>query len=210
MKVTDKTKLKIALPVNLAIVFMEIIAAVMSWQDYAWGMFQFYTQDSNLLALAACAVLALYQIRALRYGSEIPLWAMQFKYFAVCCLSVTFLVVIFVLMPMMGGMWLMEGTMLYHHLLCPLAAFFGFVFAEKGADIKTKSVCIAMIPTVIYALTLIVLNLLHIVEGPYPFLKVYEQSVLMSIVWFVLIIGGAWLIAMGVFKLYRHKGKDKI
>ena len=41
---------------NLAMVVLEIISAAMSWRQLGVWMFQFYTQGSNLLALAACAL----------------------------------------------------------------------------------------------------------------------------------------------------------
>ena len=114
---SEKTALRAALMLNLAVVVMEIVSAAMSWRQLNLGMFMFYTQDSNILACAACALLAAFQIRALRTGADIPVWAQRLKYAAVCCLSVTFLVVVLVLAPMSGGAYgvmLLSGTMLYH------------------------------------------------------------------------------------------------
>ena len=52
-----------------------------------------------------------------------------------------------------------------------------------------------MLPTLIYALILMALNLMRVVEGPYPFLRVYEQPVYMSIIWVIVILGSAYGIA---------------
>ena len=36
---------------------------------------------------------------------------------------------------------------------------------------------------------------MRVVEGPYPFLRVYEQPVYMSIIWVIVILGSAYGIA---------------
>jgi len=45
-------------------------------------------------------------------------------------------------------------------------------------------------------LTKIILNVLKIVEGPYPFLRVYEQPILHSIIWTILILAITYAIAL--------------
>ena len=52
--------------------------------------------------------------------------------------------------------------------------------------------------TLIYAAIFITLNILKVYEGPYPFLMVYKQPVYMSIIWFILIVGGAFGIGKGI------------
>lgn len=208
----NKRNLKISLTLNIIIVIMEIIGLIMSIVQMQWGMFQFYTQDSNLVAMAACAVLALYQIAILRgKKKKIPSWVTAFKYVAVCLVSVTFLVVIFVLAPLNGNgiesykLMLLKGTMLYHHFLCPILAFVSFLFFENDNMIMRKYTKIAVLPTIIYAVTAVILNVMHVMQGPYPFLMVYNQPVYMSVVWFVVIVGGAYLIACGIRKIKKGR-----
>ena len=204
---SEKTALRAALMLNLAVVVMEIVSAAMSWRQLSLGMFMFYTQDSNILACAACALLAAFQIRALRTGAEIPVWAQRLKYAAVCCLSVTFLVVVLVLAPMSGGAYgvmLLSGTMLYHHLLCPLAAFLGFVLFEKRPALRRIDALLPTLLTLVYAVVLTALNIARVLDGPYPFLRVYVQSVHASIFWALAILGGAEMLAWGVFALHSR------
>lgn len=204
---SEKTALRAALMLNLAVVAMEIVSAAMSWRQLNLGMFIFYTQDSNILACAACALLAAFQIRALRTGADIPVWAQRLKYAAVCCLSVTFLVVVLVLAPMSGGAYgvmLLSGTMLYHHLLCPLAAFFGFVLFEKRPALRRIDALLPTLLTLVYAVVLTALNIARVLDGPYPFLRVYAQSVHASILWALAILGGAEMLAWGVFALHSR------
>ena len=204
---SEKTALRAALMLNLAVVVMEIVSAAMSWRQLNLGMFIFYTQDSNILACAACALLAAFQIRALRTGADIPVWAQRLKYAAVCCLSVTFLVVVLVLAPMSGGAYgvmLLSGTMLYHHLLCPLAAFFGFMLFEKRPALRRIDALLPTLLTLVYAAVLTALNIARVLDGPYPFLRVYAQSVHTSILWALAILGGAEMLAWGVFALHSR------
>lgn len=207
---TEKTALRAALALNLAIVVLEIIGAVMSWRQLGFWMFQYYTQDSNLLALAACALLAAFQLRALRTGAAIPLWAQRLKYAAVCCLSVTFIVVVLVLAPMSGGAYglmLLEGTMLSHHLLCPLAAFFGFMLFEKKPALRRVDAFLPAALTFLYAAVLTALNIAHIVDGPYPFLRVYAQSVPASVLWALAMLGGAEMLSWGLYALRSRRAQ---
>lgn len=204
---SEKTALRAALMLNLAVVVMEIVSAAMSWRQLNLGMFMFYTQDSNILACAACALLAAFQIRALRTGADIPVWAQRLKYAAVCCLSVTFLVVVLVLAPMSDGAYgvmLLSGTMLYHHLLCPLAAFLGFMLFEKRPALRRIDALLPTLLTLVYAVVLTALNIARILDGPYPFLRVYAQSVNASILWALAILGGAEMLAWGVFALHSR------
>ena len=44
---------------------------------------------------------------------------------------------------------------------------------------------------IITNIVLVIFNLLKIVDGPYPFLQIYNQSIIASILWFIAIVGGA-------------------
>lgn len=204
---SEKTALRAAFTLNLALIAMELIGAAMSWRQLGIWTFQYYTQDSNLLALIACALLAAFQLRSLRTGAAIPRWVQRLKYAAVCCLSVTFVVVVLVLAPMSGGAYramLLEGTMLYHHLLCPIAAFSGFMLFERKPALRRIDALLPFILTVLYAAVLTALNIARVVDGPYPFLRVYAQSVGQSIAWALAVIGGTEMLSWGLYALHSR------
>ena len=216
MEKTLKTKTIVAFAVNICIAVMEIIASiiggVLHLKDYGLKIFFFYTQDSNLFLFVACVIMAVIQAQML-WGKrkEVPLWAQRVKYMATCAVSLTFLVVIFVLIPLAGlnsavDKLFMEAK-LYHHFLCPLIACLSFVILEKQPELQFKDTLYALIPTAVYAVIMTILNILRVVEGPYPYFKVYEQSVFMSCVWFVVILGAAYGIAVGVYFLDKIKKK---
>ncbi|MCH3971732.1 MAG: hypothetical protein LKE53_03010 [Oscillospiraceae bacterium] len=205
----------IALACSLAIVVMEIVSACMSWSEHGVRMFTFYTEDSNLLALAACGVYSYFLIREIAKGREIPVWATMFKYIGTCCLMLTFLVVVCILAPMLGGArgyqaMLLENSMLYHHLICPLVALASCLFADADPLPVKRAALYAMVPTLVYAAVIIVLNICRALSGPYPFLMVYRQPWWASVLWCVGIIGFAYVIALALAALRgrTHSGKQ--
>ncbi|MCH4191359.1 MAG: hypothetical protein LKF52_03540 [Butyrivibrio sp.] len=167
-----------------------------------FGMFTFYTVDSNIFAMVVCTVYAAFLIRRAISEKKIPEQIQMAKYMAVCCLTVTFLMVVLVLAPMVGKdgyqILLLSGEMKFHHLLCPLLAGMSFFLSDHIPFKPGKAARVAILPTAGYAAVTVILNLLHIISGPYPFLKVYEQPVAVSVLWFALIFCGAYGVAWGI------------
>ena len=202
----EKRTLWISLILNLTIVGMELYASGNSFSRNGTGMFRFYTEDSNLLALFACLLLAVFTVRALCGRQKVPQWVMAVKYTAVCCLSLTFLVVVCVLAPMAGGLegyrvMLLTDSMLFQHLLCPVLALVSFLIFEREPKLSRRHILFALLPTALYALVTILLNLLRLLSGPYPFLMVYAQPVWASILWCIGILGAAGALCALVFRL---------
>ncbi|MDD3214227.1 MAG: hypothetical protein PHY64_11165, partial [Eubacteriales bacterium] len=183
---------------NAAIILLELQGLRLSVQAFGVSLVQFYTQDSNLLALAASLTLVFALLKNGKDGS-IPKWVSLFNYMAACCLAVTFVVVVCVLSPMEGEggytVMLLSGSMLYHHLLCPVLMLFSFVVLEPAPSPARKYALVALAPTAIYAAAAIALNLVGVLDGPYPFLHVTTQPVYESVLWFAVILGGAYAIA---------------
>lgn len=201
----NRKKTIVSIIFNGLIVIMEIISLIMGfllrWNEYKLKAFLFYTQDSNLFALIACSVMTFSQIRCLsKKQITAPKYACRMKYMAACALSLTFLVVLFILIPLAGfdsfSDKLFADTKLYHHFLCPILTVISFLYFEDYHDLTLKDATYAIIPTFTYALIMIMLNILHIIDGPYPYLRVYNQPIYMSIFWCFFILIGAYVIAM--------------
>ena len=115
---------------------METVAIPLSWSGVQEQMFSFYTELSNLFAMAVCLAVALCQLRALCTGGEMPAWARTLKYVVTCCLMLTFLTVVFVLAPMYAPdghyVMLLTSSMLYNHFLNPVLAFLSFTLLERA------------------------------------------------------------------------------
>ena len=192
-----KRKNKIAIILNILIIILEIVGLVISTKSGGRLLIEYYTEDSNILLLIAASIYTLYLLNK----KKIPRWLSILKHMAVLGVAITFLVVVFILAPMYNfnyGWMLFGGAMAYHHTLCPILAIISYIFFENN-KIKKKDIPYTMIFTFAYTIILIICNILHIIEGPYPFLLIYKQPVYMSILWILIIDGGAYLLSKGLY-----------
>ena len=214
----SKKRLQMAFMVNVLVAAMEIVAVVKGllteWKTLQ-EVFNFYTHDSNFLALAACTVMAVDQsMRLLGEKKEPSRLAMRLKAMATGALTLTFLVVLFVLWPMngleSGNFWFLDSLNIYHHTLCPLLCICSFIFLEDYTSFGKREALDTMLITLLYGIIMVVLILTGTVtEAPYPFLQVNEQSVGMSILWFVVLMGGSYLISLGLIALNHRAQQGK-
>lgn len=183
-----------SLALNLIIVVFEIIAFIVSYICYHRISFEYYTEDSNILLMICCSIFAYYIIT----GKSIPKWLHVFKYIVTTCVAITFMVVVFILAPMYSfnyPLLMFSGTMLFHHTICPILAIITFLCYDNLKLYKKKDIYLSLSFTFIYAIVAIILNILKVLEGPYPFLMVRTQPILISIIWVIVIIGFAAVIS---------------
>lgn len=201
------SKLYCAFIINILIIIMELFAFLVCYKESGFACFKYYTQDSNLFLMFTSL---LYVISLLICDKKIPHFVSLLKYAATTSVVITFLTVVTILAPVMGGYkaMLLDGTMLIHHLICPIFAFVTFVFFEKHNLNGLKDALISMIFTCLYGVVAITLNVLKIMDGPYPFLKVYDQTILMSIFWLILMMGSSYLITVLIGNL-NHAYNNK-
>ena len=100
--------------------------------------------------------------------------------------------------------------MLYQHTLCPVLAAVSLFAWESAERLPRHEIRNALIPTLVYALVILLLNLCRVVEGPYPFLMVYAQPWYASVLWCAVILGIAALLAWGVLTLHNYLGRKVI
>lgn len=213
-KFADTVRRLLSIALNLFIVWAEPIALPMSWD---WGkeqMFIFYTEDSNILSACICAMVAVGQLVCIFTGRELPHWLHTLKYIATCCLTMTFLTVVFVLGPYcadQGGVvfLLTESSMLYHHLLNPLCAFVSFVLLEREPKLPARCVPLALVPTMLYGSVALWANYQRLITGPYPFLLVYQQTTRRTVLWCAAILAMNLLYAWLVWWLGGNRRKKR-
>lgn len=194
--------------VNALLIYWEIIGLVLNIQQYGVGLFVYYTQLSNILAMLTSLLLIIYTAI-----DKSPRWLRFLRYQTTCCLTITFLVVLFLFAPpdnYQNSFFI--GSAYYHHLLCPILTFISFLILEKGTKITLKDTLCSLIPTIVYGLVLIPLNILGKVNGPYFFLEFHKQPVQTCIVWLFLVLIAAYLIGLmikaGSNLLSRYEKKN--
>ena len=191
---------------NLILFVLAVVGAVMNISNNPAGeSFVYYTQDSNIFLGIASGIYCVAAIGAYRRRDyQIPFWVQVLKYLSVCCIAVTFIVVLCILLPMcipvgLAKWILIEDSKLFQHILSPVIALAGFLLIEHKPELPFKMTFIALIPTCIYAAVIYPLNILRMVDGPYPFLQVYDLGPVMSVVWFFIILAVSYLLAFLVW-----------
>ncbi len=163
--------------ISLAVILLECRGLYISIRARKWKILAFYTQLSNLCALGASIAFVLSE------GT----WVTVLRYLSVCMLTMTFLVTLFVLVPMGGGFrkLMLSGNGLYHHTLCPLLSVSSYIFLEPHAGFLILPAVI----TLVYGLFMIWLNWLGRYDGPYPFFRIRRQGIALTAVWVGVLLG---------------------
>ncbi|WP_296885596.1 hypothetical protein [uncultured Methanobrevibacter sp.] len=188
----------VGIALNVLLVVLEVIALIQYWNANGSLNFIYYTIDSNIFVLIASV---LYLITR----KNVPKAVQLVKYSSALSVLITFLIVVFVLYPMSNFdfefLFLKDSAFLLH-VVCPVMATVSFLFFEKSSlDNSFKNNLRSLYFTIVYAIVLISLNILKVVSGPYPFLKVYEQPVFMTVLWLAGILAFAFILSRILMKL---------
>ena len=175
--------------INLILLVLEARGLFLSLPGRRWKALIFYTQLSNLMTVIASALLVLL--------GQLP-WVTALRYLSVCMLIMTFFVTTCVLIPMGGDAkrLLLTGNGLYHHLLCPILSAASYLLIEKHAG--APAILLPVILTLIYGLVMLYLNKKKLVDGPYPFFRVYEQTAAATVLWVLVLMCAVGAISAGV------------
>ena len=204
-----------SLALNLAIVYMETIALPISFSFGAEIVVTMYTELSNMFNAAVCALVAMFQLVNLFTGWDLPRWLKRLKFLSTSCLAMTFLTVVFILAPMYedGNGWyimLFTGSMLYHHFLNPVLAILSLVLFERLPRLPLRQVWWALVPTILYGLYDLHGNITGAIDGPYPFMRVYDQTIQETLMWFTIILVTNLLYAFLLWWLGGNGRKSKV
>ena len=186
---------------NILFMFFEVVSLAWMMGQLGYSSFIYYTILSNLFALIMGMIYFYYS-----YRKKIPKVISLLRLTSVLSLAVTFLVALFILTPSMkfNFKFMYGGMNFFLHLVNPILLFIIYLIYDKKVKFTTKELLYVNILTYIYGLIMLPLNILKVVDGPYPFLQVYNQSIFASILWSILIVGGTTGLGM---LLYRIKKK---
>ena len=172
--------------------------------------FSYYTFLSNLMGMAASVLFVLSFSRRFRNLTKAKT---ILRFYATCMLSFTFLIVIFVLTPMamsveMDPSFLFTGFAAFtQHIANPVISFISFVFFEDNRSLKKKQPLLIMLISMCYAFILIALNIIRVVDGPYPFFQVYSFPLHSIILWIIVLAIFNYLIDHLIYLAGRKKLK---
>ncbi len=191
-------KKRLDIIIHILIIILEVLGFIRAIRHEGRLAIEFYTDLSNLMALITSILYLIFRKKDNRIINGM-------YFITATMLSITLLVVIFVLGPMYSFdyKWLLlQGSHLIMHFICPILFIVVYLFYKKHNDNKYLPVIV----TIIYGVVLIILNILKIVDGPYPFLKVYDQSIFMSILWGIILISVSLIVSILLIKLNKKVG----
>ena len=176
--------------VNCAVIILEIIGLWISISDRKREIFVYYTQLSNIITLIASVVLV-------STGSNEV--SVTLRYLSSCMLTMTFLITLFVLVPMGAGFkrMMLSGNGLYHHTLCPVLSVASYIMLEEHSHLWMLPVIL----TFVYGVVMLVLNAKDKYDGPYPFFRVHDQSKAATVMWMAVLTGIIAVISTVISKL---------
>ena len=209
-------KLKISIALNFLNIILETTGFIVRFILYGTrDLFKYYTRDSSLFLLIATVIMFIFELLYYYKSKKISKWVYTLKYTAVGLTTLTFLTVLFVLGPQMStymgfggayGFLLLYGDCLFQHFLCPVVGFISFVFFESEYKLTIIDSLIALIPTVIYSIIIIILVALNVVTPPYFFFDINSQTVFMEIFWLALLLG----VIFGFYVLIRFINNKRV
>ena len=191
-------KKRIDIVIHILIIILEVLGFIRAIRHEGRLAIEFYTDLSNLMALITSILYLIFRKKENKIVNSM-------YFITATMLTITLLVVIFVLGPMYSFdyKWLLlQGSHLVMHFICPILFIVVYLFYKKRKDNKYLPVIV----TIIYGVVLIILNILKVVDGPYPFLKVYDQSIFMSILWGIILISVSLIISILLIKLNKKVG----
>ena len=202
----------VAFIINLFIIAAELSVIIIKLPRSGPSAFRYYTLLSNLMGMAAGIVFMLSFFSG--FKRLVPAKTIL-RFYATCMLAFTFIIVTAVLTPMAMSVN-MDPSFLYlghdaflQHLAHPVLSFVSFVFLEDNRTLKKKQPSIMLLLTLCYAVVLILLNAVRIVDGPYPFLQIYNNPVWVTILWITGLSGFNYLMNFLIYKAgtrhLRHK-----
>ena len=181
---------------NLILLALALVGLWVSFSKGGWKSFTYYTVLSN--AAAALSALCL-----LLFGQSG--WITLLRYLATCMLTMTCLVTVFILLPLLGkqylGVLLWFPSGIFVHVLCPIVSFYSYIFLEQ--HVPPAAILLPAAATLLYGVIFLILNAKRKFDGPYPFFRVHDQSRSATVLWITLLVLLITGISCGICVLAR-------
>lgn len=180
---------------NFILLMLEIIALIHDVYAFKFGLFEWYTVDSNVLQLLVSGLIVYYLLK----GKPFPKFVTVMHFVSAVGLTVTFLIAAFVLAPD-GGIpyYFLRDVAPINHFIGPLLSVVSLLFLEKTEKLPIRIILWPAAASLFYGIVALILNALKIMDGPYFFLQVYEQSAGVIVTWFGIIA----VLCLGLALLY--------
>ena len=192
---------KAVITINTIIVILEIVALIHDCYAFGIRLFEWYTVDSNVLQLVVSALILRFTLK----GEDIPKFVTTMHFVSAVGLTVTFIIAAFVLAPQGGvAYYFLSDVAPINHFIGPLLSVISLIFLEKVEKLSIKVIIWPAVMSLIYGVICLILNAVHMLDGPYFFLQIHEQSATTIILWFAIIAVLCVGLAALYYKLKRY------
>lgn len=114
--------------------------------------FCMFTVNSNILAALTMTLVVPYAVDGLRrHYYHVPIWVSRLVLSGATCVTLTFLVSLFILAPVKGFLLIFSGSRFFLHFVCPVLTFLVYCFCMTVQPISRADALAATIPVLIYA-----------------------------------------------------------
>lgn len=204
---TQRTKRSVFI-LHLVLVVLEIIAARYMLAKEGLPVFRYYTVDSNVLQL----FVSLWYLVCLIRKKDIPSVLAVLHLVSAVCLTVTFMIAAFVLMPQSTfAYYFLENVAPINHFLGPVLSLISLMLSD--VQIPKKALFAPSVATILYGGVALILNMAGVLKGPYFFLEINTTPLKTVVLWFAVI----FLLCIGLARAYmalhrflcRHRKGDR-
>ena len=176
---------KLALGSNILLIVLASLGLYFSIVDK--NAFLYYSDNVGMFALSSSIIYVIIVLAK----KEPNFLCLALRYVSTACLVLT-LVGTFYVTTTTGENYLdsfIKGSHLFNNLLCPIVSFVSFTMFEGDRRLnKKKTIWYALIPTVIYAIIMLVCNVSNTFTGPYSFMMINDNPVYVTVVVFIVTI----------------------
>lgn len=182
---------------NILLAFLEIIGFYIVIFKTGRISLLMYTIDSNILCLITSILFIIFYLN--KKDNKV---IHTLRFITTLSLTITFIIASTILSLTSGFYNMMfNGEFIFFHLLCPIISFVSFGLEKYSITLK-ETLLVPLI-TIIYGVFVLILNILKIVEGPYPFFLVYQNELVITIISLIAIILGIYLISFLIYKAIK-------
>ena len=174
-------KTKISMILNYIIFILVMTATIIAFtgikfmygeepvlESSTLGIFRFFTFDSNLLMGITSLIFASKEKKVLSGEiKDIPTWLYILKLVSTVSVTLTFVVVLVYLAPILEGglMSLLQNSNLFFHLIIPVLSITTFIFFEKTRKILFINNVCSLFPVITYGLFYFINVFIHLENG---------------------------------------------
>ena len=197
MEKSENKRIRTLIVLHAILVFLEAVALAHDIRVFGAGLFQYYTINSNVLQMIVSVLIIRHLFK--NRGTALLGGIRVCHLICAVCLTITFFIALLVLAPQEGfAYYFLSDVAPINHFLGPLLSVVTFAFLDRPERLPKYALFAPMAASLTYGFIALILNIAHVLDGPYFFLRVYDEAASTVIMWFAIIA----VLCIGLSALY--------